>query len=134
MKSSSSPITSGARTRRPSSRSSWPVWSPSRTTIVLSSRIGGQCSDRFAWTCSHDMAGWTRKGRKGSFRYIDQRGREIRDDVKLERVQKLAIPPAWKNVWISPSANAKLQATGYDKAGRKQYLYHADFRAAQEQA
>jgi DNA topoisomerase I len=80
------------------------------------------------------MAGWTRTGRKGSFRYFDQRGREIRDDAKVERVQKLAIPPAWKNVWISPSTNAKLQATGYDKAGRKQYLYHPDFRAAQEQA
>jgi DNA topoisomerase-1 len=80
------------------------------------------------------MAGWTRKGRKGSFRYFDQRGREIRDDAKVERVQKLAIPPAWKDVWISPSPRAKLQATGYDKAGRKQYVYHADFRAAQEQA
>jgi DNA topoisomerase IB len=80
------------------------------------------------------MAGWTRKGRKGSFRYFDQQGREIRDEAKLERVQKLAIPPAWKDVWISPGAKAKLQATGYDKAGRKQYLYHADYRAAQEQA
>src|SRR3954454_3398283 len=80
------------------------------------------------------MAGWTRKGRKGSFRYYDQHGREIRDEAKLERVQKLAIPPAWKNVCISPSVKAKLQATGYDKAGRKQYLYHADYRAAQEQA
>ncbi|MCW2975903.1 MAG: hypothetical protein JWM06_1184 [Actinomycetia bacterium] len=78
--------------------------------------------------------GWTRKGRKGAFRYVDQRGREIRDDAKVERLQKLAIPPAWKDVWISPSPKAKLQATGYDKAGRKQYLYHADFRAAQEQA
>jgi DNA topoisomerase-1 len=54
------------------------------------------------------MAGWTRKGRKGSFRYFDGQGREIRDEAKLERVQKLAIPPAWKDVWISPSARAKL--------------------------
>jgi DNA topoisomerase I len=77
--------------------------------------------------------GWTRTGRKGSFRYYDQRGREIRDAAKVERVDQLAIPPAWKDVWISPSARAKLQATGYDKAGRKQYLYHADYRAAQEQ-
>jgi DNA topoisomerase IB len=78
--------------------------------------------------------GWTRKGRKGSFRYYDQRGREIRDVAKVDRVDQLAIPPAWKDVWISPSAGAKLQATGYDKAGRKQYLYHADYRAAQEHA
>jgi DNA topoisomerase-1 len=44
------------------------------------------------------------------------------------------IPPAWKEVWISPSARAKLQATGVDAAGRRQYLYHAHFRAQQEQA
>src|SRR5439155_24885164 len=78
--------------------------------------------------------GWTRKGRKGSFRYVDGRGRQIRDGAKLERIEQLAIPPAWKDVWISPNARAKLQATGYDKARRKQYLYHSEFRAAQEQA
>jgi DNA topoisomerase I len=77
---------------------------------------------------------WTRRGRKGAFRYLDQQGRPIRDPAKLERLEKLAIPPAWKEVRISPSSKAKLQATGVDKAGRKQYLYHADFRAAQEQA
>jgi DNA topoisomerase I len=77
---------------------------------------------------------WTRRGRKGAFRYLDQQGRPIRDAAKLERIEKLAIPPVWKEVRISPSPNAKLQATGLDKAGRKQYLYHADFRAAQEQA
>lgn len=78
--------------------------------------------------------GWTRTGRKGAFRYLDHRGRPIRDEAKLDRVEQLAIPPAWKDVWISPSARAKLQATGYDKAGRKQYLYHADYRAEQEAA
>jgi DNA topoisomerase-1 len=77
--------------------------------------------------------GWIRKGRKGAFRYYDHRGREIRDPAKVDRVAQLAIPPAWKDVWISPSARAKLQATGFDKAGRKQYLYHSDYRAAQEQ-
>ena len=43
------------------------------------------------------------------------------------------IPPAWKEVWISPRANAKLQATGIDSAGRRQYLYHPEYRAQQEQ-
>ena len=75
--------------------------------------------------------GWARKGRKGAFRYYDQHGREIRDPAKLDRVAQLAIPPAWRDVWISPSPRAKLQATGSDKADRKQYLYHADYRAAQ---
>jgi DNA topoisomerase I len=77
---------------------------------------------------------WTRKGRKGAFRYFDGSGRRITDAAHIERIEKLAIPPAWREVEISPSARAKLQATGYDKAGRKQYLYHADYRAAQEQA
>ncbi len=62
--------------------------------------------------------GWTRAGRKGAFRYLDRQGTQIRDEAKVERVQQLAIPPAWKDVWISPSPMAKLQATGYDKAGR----------------
>jgi DNA topoisomerase-1 len=80
-------------------------------------------------------AGWRRAGSRGrGFRYFDSRGREIIDDAKLERISSLRIPPAWKDVWISPRAGAKLQATGLDAAGRKQYLYHPDFRAAQEEA
>ena len=78
--------------------------------------------------------GWTRVGPKRNFRYLDARGREITDDAKLERIRSLVIPPAWKDVWISPSARAKLQATGVDAAGRRQYLYHRDFRAQQDQA
>src|SRR5579862_671357 len=76
----------------------------------------------------------TRKGRKGSFRYFDTKGREVRDEETLERIAKLAIPPAWKDVHIAAGPRAKLQATGVDAAGRKQYLYHANFRAAQERA
>jgi DNA topoisomerase I len=76
----------------------------------------------------------TRRGRKGAFRYHDGRGREIRDAATIERIERLAIPPAWKDVWIASRPGAKLQATGYDAAGRKQYLYHPDFRAAQDQA
>jgi DNA topoisomerase-1 len=78
--------------------------------------------------------GWTRRGRKGGFRYEDSRGRRIDDPAKLARIDALAIPPAWRDVRISPRTNAKIQATGVDAAGRRQYLYHPDFRAAQEQA
>ena len=79
--------------------------------------------------------GWRRRGssRRG-FRYYDARGREVTDLAKIERIEKLRIPPAWRDVWISPRPNAKLQATGLDAAGRRQYLYHADYRAQQEQA
>jgi DNA topoisomerase-1 len=78
--------------------------------------------------------GWRRLGSHGRFRYEDSRGRRISDDDKLERIESLAIPPAWRDVWISPRARAKLQATGLDKAGRRQYLYHPEYRARQEQA
>jgi DNA topoisomerase-1 len=78
--------------------------------------------------------GWAREGSKRHFRYFDAGGRRITDEQKLERIRALAIPPAWKDVWISPSARAKLQATGVDAAGRKQYLYHPAYRARQEQA
>jgi DNA topoisomerase-1 len=78
--------------------------------------------------------GWTRTGRKGRFRYTDRRGRRISDTEVLERIESLAIPPAWRDVWISPRPGAKLQATGLDSAGRRQYLYHPSFRAAQERA
>jgi DNA topoisomerase IB len=78
--------------------------------------------------------GWTRAGSKGRFRYLDSRGSRIDDPAKLARIESLVIPPAWRDVWISPRPGAKLQATGVDKAGRRQYLYHPDFRAQQEQA
>ena len=78
--------------------------------------------------------GWRREGSKRSFRYVDANGRKITDPVHLGRIKALAIPPAWRDVWISPSAKSKRQATGIDAAGRKQYLYHPDFRAQQEQA
>jgi DNA topoisomerase-1 len=76
----------------------------------------------------------TRTGRKGSFRYLDSRAREIRDAATIERIERLAIPPAWKDVWIASRPRSKLQATGYDKAGRKQYIYHPDYRAEQDRA
>jgi DNA topoisomerase I len=78
--------------------------------------------------------GWRRAGSKGRFRYLDGRGNPIGDPAKIERIESLVIPPAWKDVWISPRAGAKLQATGLDTAGRRQYLYHPEFRAQQEQA
>jgi DNA topoisomerase-1 len=65
---------------------------------------------------------------------VDARGRPIEDGEALERIESLRIPPAWRDVRISPRPHARLQATGIDRAGRVQYLYHPDFRARQEQA
>jgi DNA topoisomerase-1 len=78
--------------------------------------------------------GWRRVGSRRRFRYVDSRGRRITDPAKLARIETLRIPPAWREVRISPRPSAKLQATGIDAAGRKQYLYHPGFREAQEQA
>jgi DNA topoisomerase-1 len=78
--------------------------------------------------------GWRRVGSRGRFRYLDARGKRITDPEKLVRIEELVIPPAWKDVRISPRPQAKLQATGVDAAGRRQYLYHPEYRAAQEQA
>ena len=77
--------------------------------------------------------GWRREGSRGRFRYVDARGNRITDEETLERIKSLVIPPAWKDVRISASASSKLQATGVDGAGRKQYLYHPSFRAQREQ-
>jgi DNA topoisomerase-1 len=77
--------------------------------------------------------GWRRLGSR-RFRYVDSRGRPITDAAALARIDALRIPPAWTDVWISARVGSKLQATGVDKAGRRQYLYHPDFRARQEQA
>jgi len=77
--------------------------------------------------------GWRREGSRGRFRYLDARGNRITDEDSLERIKSLAIPPAWKDVWISANTSSKLQATGVDGAGRKQYLYHPSFRAQREQ-
>jgi len=78
--------------------------------------------------------GWRRQGSSGRFRYVDARGTAIADAKKLERIGALVIPPAWKDVWISPRPQSKLQATGVDAKGRRQYLYSPVYRAEQEQA
>jgi DNA topoisomerase I len=77
--------------------------------------------------------GWRRVGSRGRFRVFDHRGNRVTDENALARIESLRIPPAWRDVWISPRARAKLQATGVDAAGRTQYLYHSEFRAAREE-
>jgi DNA topoisomerase IB len=72
--------------------------------------------------------GLRRVGRGRGFSYEEEDGRTIADREVLERIRELAIPPAWKDVWICPDANGHIQATGYDAAGRKQYLYHERWR------
>ncbi len=75
-----------------------------------------------------------RRQRAGKgFTYIAPDGQAIRDPKVLQRIKALAIPPAWKNVWICPQANGHIQATGYDEKGRKQYRYHARWREVRDE-
>jgi DNA topoisomerase-1 len=73
-----------------------------------------------------------KSGAKG-FRYLDPDGRPLRDERTLSRIRKLVIPPAWTQVWICPTANGHIQATGRDARGRKQYRYHARWREKRDE-
>lgn len=78
---------------------------------------------------AHDFEpGITRIGDRHSFSYVDASGAPISAEAVLRRIGSLAIPPAWRDVWISADANSHLQATGIDSRGRKQYRYHAAWR------
>jgi DNA topoisomerase-1 len=76
--------------------------------------------------------GFTRRKRGKSFVFFDTEGERIRAEETIARIRKLAIPPAYSKVWICPHANGHIQATGYDVRGRKQYRYHADWRAMRD--
>lgn len=78
--------------------------------------------------------GITRVGASGRFKYKDAKGRRIQDPNTLGRIRRLAIPPAWTDVWINPSERGHIQARGRDARGRKQYRYHADWRATRDLA
>lgn len=78
--------------------------------------------------------GYFRSRKDDSFIFRDENKKLIRDKTILERIQKLVIPPAWENVWISPYENGHLQATGIDAKGRKQYRYHAQWNKIRNQS
>jgi len=77
--------------------------------------------------------GYTRKRKGESFQYIDTEGKLIQDEPRLLRIGRLAIPPAYHDVWICPLTNGHIQATGRDDRGRKQYRYHERWRAIRDE-
>ena len=79
------------------------------------------------------LPGIRRVGRKTRVRYIDPRGRPISDAKTIQRLNRLAIPPAWTDVWICPDPGGHLQATGRDARGRKQYRYHQRWRDVRDE-
>ena len=82
---------------------------------------------------SDERPGYTREKKGDAFEYFDAEGKPIRDEQRLLRIKRLAIPPAWTEVWISPSANGHIQATGRDARRRKQYLYHERWREVRDE-
>jgi len=82
-----------------------------------------------------DLApGIRREGSKRAFRYRDAAGLLVRDRATLARIRGLAIPPAWRDVWICALARGHVQATGRDARRRKQYRYHPDWHEARGDA
>jgi DNA topoisomerase-1 len=82
---------------------------------------------------SDERPGYRRKAKGKHFSYFDSQGKPIRDEQRLFRVKRLAIPPAWTDVWICPSPNGHIQATGRDARGRKQYRYHERWREVRDE-
>ena len=74
------------------------------------------------------VPGIQRRKRGGKFYYVDTKGEEIKDEKTLGRIKSLVLPPAWKDIWISPHPTDHIQATGIDGRGRKQYKYHPKWR------
>jgi DNA topoisomerase-1 len=79
-----------------------------------------------------DLPGITRRRAGKGWAYCDAHGARITDRDEIDRLNAVAMPPAYKDCWFCPSPDGHIQATGYDDKGRKQYRYHPDFRAQQE--
>ena len=80
-----------------------------------------------------DRPGIRRKMGPLGFEYYRPNGKRIRNASELKRIAKLAVPPAWKQVWICPDPRGHLQATGRDARGRKQYRYHTEWRVTRDE-
>ena len=83
---------------------------------------------------SDTSPGYTRKPSGKGYGFYDKDGEPVKDKELIQRFNKLVIPPAYTNVWISPYENSHLQFTGTDAAGRKQYRYHADWNKLRNQS
>ncbi|TCK38301.1 DNA topoisomerase-1 [Paraburkholderia sp. BL8N3] len=76
--------------------------------------------------------GYTRQWIGGAFAYFNTQGRRIEDEAEIRRINALAVPPAYVEVWICPDSRGHLQATGRDARGRKQYRYHPQWRETRD--
>jgi DNA topoisomerase I len=93
--------------------------------------VGIRASVRLRRSNPHSP-GFTRRRSGAGFAYFDTRGRRLTDRMTIKRIKALVIPPAWRDVWICPDPAGHIQAIGVDAAGRRQYLYHSDWRARRD--
>src|SRR5437868_5450007 len=82
---------------------------------------------------SDERPGYRRRLNGKDFKYLDTEGKRIRDEQRVLRIKRLAIPPAWTDVWICPSPTGHIQATGRDARQRKQYRYHERWREIRDE-
>src|SRR5205823_10895038 len=82
---------------------------------------------------SDERPGYRRRLNGKDFKYLDTEGKRIRDEQRVLRIKRLAIPPACTDVWICPSPTGHIQATGRDARQRKQYLYHERWREVRDE-
>jgi DNA topoisomerase-1 len=82
---------------------------------------------------SDQKPGYTRRSKGDDFEFLDLEGKVIQDEQRLLRIKRLAIPPAYTDVWICPLPNGHIQATGRDARGRKQYRYHERWREVRDE-
>src|SRR5437762_1515152 len=119
-------------------RAAAPIWSAVCLALVMSNEIasGGVATAQIAGLryTSDDQPGIRRRRKGRGFMYVDRDGIPVRDKAELRRIKRLAIPPAWSDLWISPSPLGHIQATGRDARGRKQYRYHERWREVRDEA
>jgi len=90
-------------------------------------------NDAGLYYVNDNRLGYRRRANGNGFEYLDTEAKRIRDKQRLLRIKRLAIPPAWTDVWICPSPNGHIQATGRDARGRKQYRYHDRWREVRDE-
>jgi DNA topoisomerase I len=101
------------------------------TTILVDSLEAAE--DAGLRYVSDEQPGFSRRRKGDEFEYFDTNGKPIRDEQRLLRIKRLAIPPAWSDVWICPSPNGHIQAIGRDARRRKQYRYHERWREIRDE-
>ena len=79
-----------------------------------------------------DLPGITRRRAGKGWNYSDPKGQRIADRAEIDRLNAIALPPAYRDAWYCPAGNGHILATGIDERGRKQYRYHPDFRSWRE--